>query len=219
MLKGAYTLSKTENQSDSDGRATVSWNTPSEYYRNYTLAGFDRTHNFQLGFAYQLPWQSKDGYGNVLKAIANDWQINGLLAAFSGTPFTVTANGSQLNTPSNQQTADLTGTFNVLGAIGATGPWFDTTQFAQPTGVRFGNTGRNQFRGPGGYNLDFSLFRSFPIGGARRLEYRLQAGNLFNHPVYGNPNGDITSSNFGRVTGVANQYPERMIQMGLRFSF
>jgi hypothetical protein len=219
MLKGAYTLSKSENQSDNDGRSTVNWNTPTEYYRNYALAGFDRTHNFQLGFAYQLPWQSTNGYDNVLKAIANDWQINGLLAAFSGTPFTVTANGDALNTPSNTQTADLVGSFDVTGAIGATGPWFDTTQFKQPTGVRFGNTGRNQFRGPGGWNLDFSLFRSFPIGGARRLEYRLQAGNLLNHPVYANPNGDITSGNFGRITAVANQYPERMIQMGLRFSF
>ena len=63
------------------------------------------------------------------------------------------------------------------------------------------------------------MFRSFPIGGTRRLEYRFQAGNLFNHPVYGNPNGDITSGNFGRILGIANQYPERQIQMGLRFSF
>jgi len=76
LLKGAYTLSKSQNQSDNDGRATLDWNTPSEYYRNYALAGFDRTHNFQMGFAYALPWQTKDGYGNVLSAIANDWQIN-----------------------------------------------------------------------------------------------------------------------------------------------
>jgi len=219
LLKGAYTLSKSQNESDNDGRATLNWNTPSEYYRNYALAGFDRTHNFQLGFAYALPWQSKGGYDNVLSAIVNDWQVNGLLAAFSGTPFTITASGTSLNTPSNTQTADLVGSFNVTGDIGAAGPWFDITQFAQPTGVRFGNTGRNQFRGPGGWNLDFSVFRAFPIGGARRLEYRLQAGNLFNHPVYGTPNGDITSGNFGRITSIANQYPERQIQMGLRFSF
>ena len=37
--------------------------------------------------------------------------------------------------------------------IGAAGKWFDTTAFAQPTGVRFGNTGRNQFYGPGGSSL------------------------------------------------------------------
>jgi hypothetical protein len=219
MLKGAYTFSKSQNQSDNDGRATLNWNTPSELYRNYTLAGFDRPHNFQMGFAYALPWQTKGGYDGILPAIINDWQVNGLLAAFSGTPFTVTASGTSLNTPSNLQTADLIGSFTTTGKIGAAGPWFDTTAFAQPTGVRFGNTGRNQFRGPGGWNLDFSLFRSFPIGGQRRLEYRLQAGNLFNHPVYANPNGDITSANFGRILGVANQYPERQIQMGLRFSF
>ena len=46
--------------------------------------------------------------------------------------------------------ADLVGTYNVTGKIGAAGAWFDTTAFAQPTGVRFGNTGRNQFYGPGG---------------------------------------------------------------------
>ena len=157
--------SQSKNQSDNDGRATLNWNTPSELYRNYALAGFDRPHNFQMGFAYALPWQTKSGYDNVFSAIVNDWQVNGLLAAFSGTPFTVTASGTSLNTPSNTQTGDLNGTFTDTGKIGAAGTWFDTTAFAQPTGVRFGNTGRNQFRGPGGWNLDFSLFRSFPIGG------------------------------------------------------
>jgi hypothetical protein len=219
LLKGAYTYSQSKNQSDNDGRATVNWNTPSEYYRNYARAGFDRPHNFQMGFAYALPWQTKSGYDNVFSAIINDWQVNGLLAAFSGQPFTVTADGADLNTPSNTQTADLVGTFSETGKIGAAGTWFDTTAFKQPTGVRFGNTGRNQFRGPGGWNLDFSLFRSFPIGATRRIEYRLQAGNLFNHGVYANPNGDITSGNFGRITGVRGEYPERQIQMGLRFSF
>ena len=221
LFKGAYTLSKSKNQSDNDGRATVNWNTPSEYGRNYAPAGFDRRHNFQLGFAYALPWQSTGGNNGVLHAIANDWQVNGVLAAFSGAPFTVTASGNALNTPSNQQTADLVGTFTELGAIGAGGPWFDTSAFAQPTGVRFGTTGRNQFYGPGGWNLDFSLFRSFPIGSTRRLEYRLQAANLLNHPVFGNPSASITSGTFGQITGLdgSGSYLERQIQMGLRFSF
>ena len=120
LFKGAYTLSKSMNQSDSDGRATLSWNTPSELGRNYAPAGFDRRHNFQLGFAYSLPWQSNGGsYGNVAKAIVSDWQINGVLAAFSGSPFLVSASNTSLNTPSNQQTADLIGTYTILGNIGA----------------------------------------------------------------------------------------------------
>jgi hypothetical protein len=219
MFKGAYTLSKSMNQSDNDGRATLAWNTPSELDRNWGPAGFDRRHNFQLGFAYALPWQSENGYDNVLKAIAADWQVNGVLAIFSGSPFSVTASGTSLNTPGNQQNADLVGDFKVLDNIGASGRWFDTAAFAQPTGVRFGNTGRNQFYGPGGSNLDFSLFRSFPIGGTKRLEYRLQAGNVLNHLVPGNPSTSITSGTFGQITGANGNYPERMIQMGLRFSF
>jgi len=219
LFKGAYTFSKARNQSDADGRATLNWNTPSELGRNWAPAGFDRRHNFQIGFAYQLPWQSGGSYGNPVKAILQDWQINGLFAAFSGTPFTVTADGAVLNTPSNTQTADLVGTFNVLGNIGAAGKWFDTSAFAQPTGIRFGNTGRNQFYGPGAYNLDFSLFRSFPMGGQRRLEVRMEAGNILNHAVYGNPNGNFTSGTFGQITGVRGEYPERQIRLGLRFTF
>ena len=219
LFKGAYTLSKAMDESDNDGRATLSWNTPSELWRNWAPAGFDRRHNFQLGFAYQLPWQSSGGYDNPVKAVLADWQVNGVLAVFSGTPFTVTASGTSLNTPANSQTADLVGDFKKLGNIGAAGTWFDPAAFGQPTGVRFGTTGRNQFRGPGGYNLDFSLFRSFPIGGTRRLEARVEAGNVLNHSVYNNPNGSRTSGTFGRITGINGSYPERQVRLGLRFSF
>ena len=167
MLKGAYTLSKSQNESDNDGRATLNWNTPSEDYRNYALAGFDRTHNFQMGFAYALPWQSKGGYDNVLSAIVNDWQVNGLLAAFSGTPFTVRPAAQPEYA---EQHADGRSRWLLqcdTARLARPGPGSIPPQFAQPTGVRFGNTGRNQFRGPGGWNLDFS---AVPVVPDRRCE-------------------------------------------------
>ncbi|MGH9309563.1 MAG: hypothetical protein ACRD1U_09325, partial [Vicinamibacterales bacterium] len=219
MFKGAYTLSKSMNESDNDGRTGLSWEHPLEQDRNWALAGFDRTHNFQLGFAYALPWQSTTGYDNVAKAILGDWQVNGVLGAFSGTPFTVTADGTAYNTPGTTQTADLVGSFSTSGVIGAQGQYFDRDLFAQP-GARQGNTGRNQFRGPGGWNLDFSIFRTFPMGGQRRIEFRVQGNNILNHPVFGNPSASITSGTFGQVTGLgANAYIERQIQLGLRFTF
>jgi carboxypeptidase family protein/TonB-dependent receptor-like protein len=219
LFKGAYTLSKAMNESDNDGRATLTWNTPGETFRNYAPAGFDRRHNFQLGFAYQLPLQSNGSYGNPVKLVLQDWQLNGMFSAFSGTPFTVTANGTTLNTPSNTQTADLVGTFNVLDNFGSSGRWFDTAAFGQPAGVRFGDTGRNQFYGPGGYTLDFAVFRSFPMGGQRRLEARINAGNVLNHMVPGGPQTLITSGTFGQITGINGNYPERAVSVGLRFSF
>jgi hypothetical protein len=219
LFKGAYTISKSMNQSDNDGRATLTWNTPSELGRNWAPAGFDRRHNFQMGFAYALPWQSNGHHDNIVRAVVNDWQLNGVMAAFSGTPFTMTASGTVLNTPSNTQTADLVGTYTVLGGIGAVSKYFDTTAFAQPTGVRFGNTTRNQFYGPGGYNLDFSIFRSFPFQGTKRVEVRMEAGNILNHGVFGNPQGNVTSATFGQITGINGNYPERQIRLGLRIQF
>ncbi|MBA2602877.1 MAG: TonB-dependent receptor [Acidobacteria bacterium] len=231
MLKGAYTLSKSMNEgTDADGRTGPMYQHPLEMHRNWSRAGFDRPHNLQMGFVYQLPWQHEgNGYGNVAKAILGDWQLNGVFGAFSGTPFHVTASGTSLNTPGIPQTANFEGgDLRVLGNIGLAGKWFDTTQFSQPQGVTIGNVGRNQFRGPGAWTLDMSVFRTFPVGGQRRLEFRAEAGNIFNHPVFGNPNTDIQSGTFGQIMGIpggggtinANaSYVERQIRLGLRFTF
>ena len=50
--------------------------------------------------------------------------------------------------------------------------------------------------------MDASLFRAFPIGGARRIEFRVEAINVTNTPKFNNPTGDVTSGSFMRITGV-----------------
>jgi outer membrane receptor protein involved in Fe transport len=219
LLKGAYTLSDSKNMTDEDGYAFLSYNTPSLIDRNFAHAGYDRRHNFQLGFVYQLPWRSGKGYSNVARAVVADWQLSGIFAAFSGTPFTVTADGAAVNTPSNMQTANLVGEVRKIGEIGASGTYYDKAAWAQPQGVTFGNTGRNQFYGPGGVNLDLSLFRGFPLGASRRLEFRVDANNVTNTPKFGNPQGSITSGAFMQITSILNGYAERQFRLGLRFSF
>ena len=87
---------------------------------------------------YQLPWRSESGPAASSRALINDWQINGIFGAFSGSPFTVTADGTTLNTPGNLQTADFVGTVTKIGEIGANGFYYDPAAWAQPDGVRFG---------------------------------------------------------------------------------
>ena len=213
------------NESDNDGRATLTFNTPSELDRNWAPAGFDRRHNLQMGFVYQMPWQStSNGYANAVQAIVSDWQLNGVFGAFSGNPFTMTAAARSVNTPSNQQTADLDRQLTTSPTRSASPARGSTRrQFAQPTGVRFGNTGRNQFYGPGGWNLDLGVPRSFPVGGQKRLEARITAGNIFNKPVFANPQNNVTSGTFGQITGIAGgaaltnaAYTERSVVLGLQ---
>ena len=116
----------------------------------------------------------------------------------------------------------------MLDEHGSAGTYFDTSVFSQPQGATFGNTGRNQFRGPGAWNLDFSLFRAFPfMGGGKRVEFRAEFFNLLNHPNWGNPEdanlmstaptsgGRSPSGTGARDAGTG----ERQIRFGLRLQF
>jgi hypothetical protein len=226
LLKGAYTLSRAKDETDDDGWATLAYSAPSLLSRNYALAGYDRPQIFQMAFLYELPYKTKGGSGNeVMRAVFGDWQVNGIYSAVSGTPFTITASGADLNMPGNMQTANLNGSYDVIGDHGDAGFYFDPKPFSQPTGTAIGNTARNQFRGPGYWNVDASLFRAFPIGAAdKRVEFRVEAFNLFNHPKWQNPDSDLTSGTFGRTTNVGdgrNDFGsgERQIRLGIRFQF
>jgi outer membrane receptor protein involved in Fe transport len=237
LLKGAYTLSRAKNEADDDGWESLQWNAPSQLNRNYALAGYDRTHVFQMAFVYELPYKSTETGNRAAHMILGDWQLNGIFSAYSGAPFTITASGADLNMPGNLQTANISGDYKVIDAHGNAGTYFDTSVFSQPRGVTFGNTGRNQFRGPGAWNFDFSLFRAFPIGRtSRRAEFRAEFFNLFNHPNWGNPCGgpgctglddsaaDVNGANFGRTyyvgTGARDAGTgERQIRLGIRFEF
>jgi hypothetical protein len=214
LLKGHYTFSRSMAL-----RRDYELLTPDAQDRNWALANGDRPHTFQMAFVYQLPWRTATGRGNIARALINDWQVNGILGAFSGAPFTVTADGTVLNTPGNPQTADLVGPVKKIGAIGANGFYLDPSAWAQPDGVRFGNTRPNQFRGPGGWNLDLSVFRSFPLGGTRRIEARVEASNVTNKINFGNPTGNLQSGDFMRIFGLYGAYAERQVRLALRYSF
>ena len=128
LLKGAYTLSRAKDETDDDGWATLPYSAPSLLSRNYALAGYDRPNVFQMAFLYELPYKTVGGSGNkAMRAVFGDWQLNGIYTAASGTPFTITASGANLNMPGNMQTANMNGDFNVIGDHGNAGFYFDPT--------------------------------------------------------------------------------------------
>ena len=214
LLKGQYTYS------DASATGTsYELETPEFQARNWAPQAGNRAHIVQMSFVYQLPWTSADSRG-VLRSIVNDWQVSGVYGVFSGVPFTVTADGTQLNTPGNMMTADLVGSLTKVGKIGADGVYYDPAAFAQPAcGSCLGNSTINQFTGPGGWNLDLSLVRSFPIGGARRIETRIEGSNVTDTPKFGNPNSSITSGDFMRIFSLDGIYSERQIRLAVRYSF
>lgn len=68
-----------------------------------------------------------------------------------------------------------------------------------------------------GENVDVSLFRAFPIKERLNLEFRAEAFNVTNTPVWGSPVNNFSNANFGRVLNIANT--PRQLQMALKLRF
>lgn len=211
-------------QTDDDGNLLWLINSRRSYARN----DFDRTLTFVQSYVYNMPfgvgrkWLTRGPATWVL----GNWQLSGILSLMTGTPFYISASGSSLNTPGETQTADQIAQVQLLHGINVGNPWFSTSSFVQPTGVRFGTSGRNLMSGPGLFALNLALSKHFKITERFDLELRAETFNLTNTPEFSNPQGSLTSSTFGYVTGtigsgtgVNGTGGGRAVQLGVRVNF
>ncbi len=83
----------------------------------------------------------------------------------------------------------------------------------------YGASDRNDFRGPGYFNVDTSLVKRFAITEHRAFTFRGEAYNLFNTVDFANPSVTLSGSKvaFGRISSVVNN--PRIVQLALRFDF
>jgi carboxypeptidase family protein len=235
FLKGAYTLSKAMDMTTNgeDGWVGLTWNHPLKYADNYDLASFDRTHVFQVGFLYELPFL-KTSRSLAGKAFGG-WQVNSTFAKFSGSPFSITGTNNGLNCAAcGSVLINTSGAVEAIGQVGSsTETYYDKNLFSQPTGQGvegFGNTGRSEFRRPRAWNVDASLFKAFKVSERIKPEFRVEVANLFNHTNWGSPVTGFTDINFLKFTPAqaenltgtaANSITPgaRRIQLGLRVTF
>ena len=93
---------------NSDGALRI--NIPEYYDLNKSLSNFDRTHNLDITNITELPFGPgppvAERRRDLLSQIVGGWQVNNILSFYSGTPFSVTASGTSLNAPENDQRAD-----------------------------------------------------------------------------------------------------------------
>ncbi len=224
----AYTYSQSINEGadgwfgSEGGEPTDPYN-PSAY-GNRSVAGTDLTHVLSVNTLYQVPIGTGKRFstGNhAFDYILGNWQLNNIFRAQSGNPFTpIYGAGDRANT-GNQAWAGYEHA-NLVGSPSlkhrGVNQWFNTAAYATPAAGTFGTAARNSLRSAPFWNLDTSVFRQFPLPGeGRRIEFRAEGFNLLNHAVLGQPNNDVSSTNFGQISGVNNT--SREFQFGAHFFF
>jgi len=201
----------------------------------YGNSSEDQRQTFSSSMLYQLPFGRGQRWGGSVSRPV-DWLIGGWqpsLVAFvqSGTPVDLSTGEDN---PGNRP--DIVGAihYNKASSGNSGAYWFDPGTasnpiFANPPIVhsaacscdvytRLGTLGRNQLFGPGYKRVDFSMQKNLHLAEGYTLELHGDAFNLFNTPAFTNPQGSMTSGQFGQIEGV-QVYSNREIQLAARFTF
>ena len=181
---------------------------------SYGSADYDQRHLLSANYVWDLPLKSSHG---LLNQIIGGWTVAGSFFYRTGFPFTIVDgqqavalsgnnllfNGALLATipykPNGTPTSFGSGNPCLLNT---SSPCFSTTSLTTPTDFS-GASSRNAFRGPGYFNTDLNLRKTFHI--TERFAFALGANafNVLNHPNFQNPQANNLSSSFGNSTALA----------------
>ena len=193
---------------------------------------FDVTNYLNGNFIYALPFGRGRAIGAGMPLWANEavggWEISGLPSWHTGNAYNAGSNAFVAGFANNAP-ATLLGSPALLKAKVHGGEGSPVYGFENPTGALAAYTGptgfaigtRNNLRGPGYFDIDLGLGKTFPIYEDRvNLKFRADAFNSTNHPSFAEPNVDITQSSgvpFGTVGGTVSG--ARVLQLALRLEF
>ena len=199
--------------------------------------GPDYRHQFTSAWSYQLPIGPNQRFLNSngpIRWLTGGWQLNGIIAMYSGQAFTPLLSFDPTNTNSGAPRPDLIGNpYDFSNAPSAGCPsnrqslacWYNPAAFAIPQtapgqtfATVFGNARRGILRGPAQYNVDFSVFKNFQINETWNLQFRAEAFNLFNTPEFGLPYNAVDATGLaGSISSTV--HPPRQLQLALKLAF
>ncbi len=202
-------------------------------------APYDVRHNVSGAAVYALPVgrgkQYFSGANRVVEEAIGGWRISTAGVVYSGFPETILGPGNNSNSDGNSRPNQYRALKIVNrsvdswygtdpSAIPCTTPGVDNglCAFGAPAPNTFGTARNGNTRGSRYLNVDLSAFKDFPTFREQTLGFRFDAFNAFNIVSYGNPDTNITDSNFGNISnqGSANGIPQavRSVERRLQFS-
>jgi len=188
----------------------------------------DVRQRFVASYLYDLPFGPGKRFATRIRAVDQvlaNWNWSGILTLSTGGWFTVTDGNSDFANSDGQQRPDYVPGVKATSKPCIPGTFFNTCAFQNPNPGSFGNVQINSLQGPGEKNVDFSLLKKISLGGARNLELRAEAFDVFNHPNFEfaapGPQNSINSTimgtpSFGYLTGAQDP---RLLQFAAKFSY
>jgi hypothetical protein len=173
---------------------------------------WDARHVVNGNAVYELPFgRGKNMLSHgVASAIAGNWQLTTAALARTGFPVNVLLPSSYISPYGNSGTLRP----NLVPGVPLTPPggrtiahWINPAAFAAPAAGTLGNAPRGLFPGPGTWQVDTGVAKTFSIAEKARLEFRSEFFNVFNHPQLGPPNATFTpgsTAGFGSITTTVN---------------
>lgn len=161
---------------------------------------FDVRHSLTASVTYNIPAPKA---GQIGDAILSNWSTDAIFRVRSATPINVITGTDVLGLGlTTVVRPDL-----ILGVplylddpqVGG-GRRINRAAFATPPSGRQGTLGRNALRGFNASQLDISLRRQFNFTERLNLQFRAEVFNIFNHPNFADPSGNLASGLFGQST-------------------
>jgi hypothetical protein len=185
-------------------------------------SSLDTRQLLSTNWIFDMPFgkgQKFDAGNKVGNAIIGGWQMNWVITGRTGLPFSVVTNGDDLGRPSlvGDPFANLTNGRLLNPAAFATNRSITTLTNAAGRTIRFGNLGRNTFRGPRLWFADMSLFKNATIRENWKMQFGVEFYNVFNKTNFTVPNNNVNDANFGEIK--FNAYGGRVIQYRLKLFF
>ncbi len=221
MFIGAYTFAKLYH--------TRGFREAQYDYVYRTIVDFDRPHHFTFTFQYDLPFgkgkRFLTGAGTAVDKLIGGWQFNTALEYMTGTPAgrPDAHNLRNPELPEGQQSYDkwydtctllTSGQRANCSSAAAPITWVQL----KPNELRTFDDRSPNIRDPWAKQVNLSLFKNIRLHERYTLQFRAEAFNAFNTPIYPGPNNGLTSNLFGVVTLDQTNFP-RSMQFALRFSF
>ena len=218
VLSVAYTYS--HSLDDSSDRYDGSFVNSYDLHANYATSGFDQRHLLNISYVYDLPFFKSGGLEHKL---LGGWELSGIITWQTGLPFNVYPsrfgdNAGVANGIGTGSYADVVGNVHAVpsGTTGVGPLLFNPAAFANPTGLTFGNQGRDFMSGPSFSNFDMALFKKFSVTESSHFEFRAEAFNVFNQTEFVGVDAAIDDPNFLRPSYAQ---PARVLELALKFIF